>query len=122
MSEPNKFDAAWAPISEVEKFQTVMRAAVSSVQTSLYLRLKKRHGKGAGLISWSLIRLGQENHDDHAAALEALGRRSSSELSEVMEAVRLTRAKAHGDARWLLDDVWARLVEAQKVLTLASEI
>lgn len=117
----NKFDAAWAPISEVEKFQTVMRAAVSSVQTSLYLRLKKRHGKGAGLISWSLIRLGQENHSDHLAAVEALGRRSSEELSEVVDAVRKTRERAHGDARWLLDEVWAKLVEAQRARALASE-
>jgi hypothetical protein len=47
-------------------------SAVTSVQTSLFSRLRRELGAKAGIVSWCIVRAGQPDHCDHEAALATL--------------------------------------------------
>lgn len=65
--------------------------AAQSVQSSLYLRLKKSRGDKAGAIGWLLVRAGQPEHPRNAAALAALASQGSG-LESLLATARATRA------------------------------
>ncbi len=84
---------------------------VQSVQSSLYLRLKKSRGNKAGTIGWLLVRAGQPEHPRHAEALEALEGLDASGLAEVLAVARATVGALSGKpdalalARLILDEL-----------------
>ncbi len=55
--------------------------SAKSVQTSLFQRLKKKYGNRAGDLGWLLVRLGQPQHREHGAALDAIVTRPVEELT-----------------------------------------
>lgn len=96
--------------------------AVTSLQTSLFSRLRRGYGRSAGTLGWLLVRLGQPDHGDYEAACEALRARPSTELLSLLGTVRAARAALAGkpdvDA---LAGVVAGELEAIATVALAAE-
>ncbi len=87
MSTPSRYAAAFAPRDPSELAADARRAAVASVQASLYGRLRREFGaSGAGTIAWMLLHSADRSHRSHVEAYEALAGRSHSELCALHEA------------------------------------
>ena len=84
---------------------TLGTPAVQSVQSSLYLRLKKSKGNKAGDIGWLLVRAAQPEHDRHASALAALSSQGTAGVRALVAVARLTleapKISSRPDAREL---------------------
>jgi hypothetical protein len=67
-------------------------AAATSVQTSLFGRLRKARGSAvAGRVAWMLVRLGQGDHADSGAACEALQGFADSDVRTFLLLAHATR-------------------------------
>ncbi len=66
-------------------------SAVQSVQSSLYMRLKKTHGSKAGAMGWMLVRLGQPDHEANGDANAAMHRNPAA-ISSLLAVARATAA------------------------------
>ncbi len=73
---------------------TLGTPVAQSVQCSLYMRLKKTHGKNAGSLGWLLVRLGQPEHREHDEAIEMIMGRPSADLVALSSVVGSARAAA----------------------------
>ncbi len=69
-------------------------SAATSVQSSLYQRLRKTRGDKAGSLGWLLVRLGQPDHREFDDALEAIATRPLSDLVAFSALVSGARAAA----------------------------
>lgn len=69
--------------------------ATQSVQSSLYRRLVRTHGKAAGDVGWMLVRAAQPGHRDHRSAVQALQRLELPSLRELSTVVAAS-ARAMG--------------------------
>jgi hypothetical protein len=94
----SKYDDAFAPPSPEELSASQARSAVSSLQTSLYQRLRGRYMGRSGSVGWTLIRASQATHPDREAARAALARLPASELAELLLVARRARDAARNDA------------------------
>jgi hypothetical protein len=79
----SKFDAAFERLPGPGSF-------VQSVQSSLYMRLRRTYGRSSGALGWLLIRSAQPSHADHHEALMALASRPHEELELLIDAARGT--------------------------------
>ncbi len=66
----------------------VVTPSIQSVQSSLYQRLKRTHGKNAGTVGWLLVRASQPTHRHHADALAALSTLAPPALAALTSTVR----------------------------------
>jgi hypothetical protein len=66
--------------------------ALSTLQTSLFNRLRKTYGNRSGAMSWLLVRLAQPSHRDHMAALTAIEAQPTATLSALSLVVAAARA------------------------------
>ena len=70
--------------------------AYTSVQASLFNRLRKTRGKTAGDLGWLLVRLGQPDHREHAEACDTIMTRPASELAALSAVVVAARDSLKG--------------------------
>jgi len=102
-----KYDALFAPRDPSKLAADRASAAVPSVQSSLYGRLRREHGNsGAGGIAWMLIHAASPASRHHDAALEALHGRTRAELGSLL----LAADGALGAAKTLESVTLARAV------------
>ncbi len=81
----NRFDSAFEPPTP----GSTGVSFVQTVQSSLYMRLKKTHGSKAGAMAWMLVRLGQPDHDQSLEANEAISRNPAA-ISGLLAVARAT--------------------------------
>ncbi len=69
-------------------------AVATSVQCSLYQRLRKSHGNRAGALAWLLVRLAQPDHREHEEAFDSLLSQPMPALAALSTIVGSARAAA----------------------------
>lgn len=72
--------------------EDLLPPAQTSVQSSLYQRLRKPRGRQAGTVAWLLVRAAQPDHAHHADALAALSRLGISGTQDFAQIARATLA------------------------------
>jgi hypothetical protein len=82
-----KFDTAFDAPNPL----SMLSPAMTSVQSSLYQRLRRSRGSKAGEVAWLLVRLVQRDHRDHKAATEAFDALPPSVLQDLWKVARATR-------------------------------
>ncbi len=111
----NRFDDAFEPPAP----GSTGVSAVQSVQSSLYMRLKKTYGSKAGAMGWILIRLGQFDHPENGDANAALLRNPAA-LSPLLAVAKATAAAPVVSGRAESAELASNIVEALGILLTAS--
>ena len=97
-------------------------SAATSVQCSLYQRLRKSHADRAGALGWLLVRLGQPEHREHDEALETIMTRTPAELAALSSVVGAARAAAKGaGASEICDAILEVMASAQASASLQAK-
>lgn len=81
----------------------------TTVQASLFNRLRKSHGKNAGNLAWLLVRLAQPDHREHDEACQMILARDTAALAALSASVGEARTAARTDAA---RDMFATIVES----------
>lgn len=88
--------------------------AYTTVQASLFNRLRKSHGKNAGNLAWLLVRLAQPDHREHEDAIALILERDAASLAALLSIVGAARAAARPPgARAMLAAIVEALETAQ---------
>lgn len=80
---------------------------MTSLQSSLYVRLRGRYGAGAGRIAWALVRLAQPAHAAHVTSRETLAAAGGTARGELRGHVERSRGAARGAGA----DEWRRMCD-----------
>lgn len=116
MIRMSRFDHAF----DAPEPSTLGVSGIQSVQSSLYLRLRKTYGNKSGTMGWLLVRLAQPEHADHQAAFDALSSRPQT-LGGLLRIARATLASPNIASKPAARDVAGAVVSALEVLTASSQ-